>query len=318
MKYLIGVDVGGTKIAYGLFDENKELIANMKIDSDASISPEAFFDLIIDHIYKLLKNQQLTIADVLGIGMGLPSYVHFEEGYIVKTGSLPRLHHFPLKRYLQEQLGNEIKIVIDNDGHAGALAEYRYGVGKQYNNFVYCPVSTGISSSFIINGEVFRGSYGWSGESGHMLTGVNLNKRNVCGCDNPGCFNSQCSGKMIVNSVLEWIENGEKTIMTELAGGINYITAEHIDKAFDMDDVLAKRAVEQMAQYMAIWLFNIYMILNINCFVFSGGLLSMGDKLFGRVKTLFNSYNNIDYPVYFLEAKLGDQSGVIGAMELLF
>lgn len=318
MKYLIGIDVGGTKIALGLFDENKVFLANKKIDSDASISPENFFNLIVEEIHNLLKEQRLTIADVLGIGMGLPSYIHFEEGYIVKTGSLPRLYKFPLKSYLQEKLGDEIRIVIDNDGHAGALAEYRYGVGKEYDNFVYCPVSTGISSSFIINGEVFRGSYGWSGESGHMLTGVNLNKRNVCGCDNPGCFNSLCSGKMIVNSVLEWIESGENTLITELAGGINYITAEHIDKAFEMNDVLAKRAVEQMAQYMAIWLFNIYMILNINCFVFSGGLLSMGDKLFGRVKELFDSYNNIDYPVHFLEAKLGDQSGVIGAMELLF
>ena len=318
MKFLIGIDVGGTKIAYGLFGENKELLAKEKRDSNASISSDDFFDLIVGDIHRLLENQQLTIADVMGIGIGLPSYVHFEDGYIVKTGSLPNIYDFPLKDYLHNKLGNEIKIVIDNDGHAGALAEYRYGVGKYYEHFVYCPVSTGISSSIIINGEVFRGSYGWSGESGHMLTGSSINRNSICGCENPGCFNSLCSGKMIVNSVIEWIENGEETIITELAGGIKYITSEHIDKAFEKGDPIAKRAVEQMAQYMAIWLFNIYMVLNINCFVFSGGLLSMGDKLFGRVKELFNGYNDSKYPVYFLEAKLGGQSGVIGAMELLF
>ncbi len=320
MKVLLGIDVGGTKIAYGLFNENKDLLANIKRDSNAFIASEHFFNLIIDDIHKLLEENQLAISDVLGIGIGLPSYVHFNDGYIVKTGSLPLICNFPLRDYLHCKLGSEIKIIIDNDGHAGALAEYRYGVGKNYKHFVYCPVSTGISSSIIINGEVFRGSYGWSGESGHMLTGFSIysNTCTKCGCNNEGCFNSLCSGKMITNSVIDWIDNGEKTIISELAGGKELITAEYINIAFEMDDPLAKRAVEQMAQYMAMWLYNIYIILNINCFVFSGGLLSMGEKLFGRVKELFYEYNKSEYPVYFLEAKLGSMSGIIGAMELLF
>ena len=81
---------------------------------------------------------------------------------------------------------------------------------------------------------------------------------------------------------------------------------------------MAKQAVEQMAQYMAIWLYNLYVLLNINCFVFSGGLLCMGDKLFKRVRELFDAYNNNDYPVYFKTALLGQDAGIIGARELLY
>jgi len=318
MKYLLGIDVGGTKIAYGLFDENKQLIENRKRDSDASLESEEFFDVVVDDIYQILKDKQAAISEVSGIGIGLPSHIHFQTGHIIKTGSLPKIFDFPLKDYLQKKLGSGVKIVIDNDGHAGALAEYRYGAGKDFEHIVYCPVSTGISSGIIINGQIFRGSYGWSGESGHMLTGVLNELDTACGCNNAGCFNSLCSGKFIIHILQKWIEAGEETIITDLAGGKDMITAEHINKAYELGDELARKAVEHMAQYMAMWLYNIYMILNINCFVFSGGLLSMGEKLFGRVKELFNEYNGSDYPVYFFEAKLGAFSGIIGAMELLF
>lgn len=318
MKYLLGIDIGGTKIAYGLFDENKQLIANTKGDSDPFLESEAFFDIVADNVYQILQENRLTISDVSGIGVGLPSHIHFQTGHIVKTGSLPKIRNFALKDYLHKKLGSEVRIVIDNDGHAGALAEYRYGAGKNFEHLVYCPVSTGISSGIIINGQIFRGSYGWSGESGHMLTGVKNDMNSVCGCNNAGCFNSLCSGKMIVNTLHKWIEAGEETVITDLAGGKDRITAEHINRAYELGDELAKKAVEYMAQYMAMWLYNIYMILNINCFVFSGGLLSMGEKLFGRVKEIFNEYNKNEYPVYFFEAKLGAFSGIIGAMELLF
>jgi len=317
MNYLIGVDVGGTKIAYGLFDENKKLLAKRRRESDASLEPEAFFNNIIQDITQVLQDNQLTIDDVTGIGIGLPSYIDFAEGFILKTGSLPKLCNFPLGAYLKGVYHNNIKIVIDNDANSGAIAEYRHGVGSQFKHMVYCPMSTGISAGIIINGEIFRGSYGWAGESGHMLT-TEQDRPLVCGCGNAGCFNSICSGKMIVHEIAHWIESGEKSSLPEMAGGIERITAEHINKAYELGDRLAIRAVDTMVHYMAIWLYNTYTLLNINCFVLSGGLLSMGDKLVGRIKKQFFDYNKNEYPVYFHEAILGGDSGIIGAMELLF
>ena len=318
MKYLIGIDIGGTKTAYGLFTENKQLIIDRKKESDPSLEPKIFFDGVLNEIKSLLIDNNIVLSDVAGIGIGIPSYVNFKKGYIVQTGSLPLIKDFALRDYFQSRLGREISIVIGNDSQAGALAEYRYGVGRDYDSFVYCPVSTGISSAIIIEGKIFRGSYGWSGESGHMLTSDKCADNVKCGCNNSGCFNSLCSGKMIVNSVIDWIDNGNETILAELAGGKEYITCEHINIAYEMGDLLAVQALEQMARYMAMWLYNVYMVLNINCFVLSGGLLSMGDKLFGRVKQLFAKYNNInEYPVYFHEAKLGSLSGITGAIELL-
>ena len=81
---------------------------------------------------------------------------------------------------------------------------------------------------------------------------------------------------------------------------------------------MAKWAVEQMAQYLAVWLYNLYQVLNINCFVFGGGLVHFGDRLFPRIRELFDQYNGNDLPVYFKFAELGDNFGIIGAAELLF
>ncbi len=314
----VGIDIGGTKIAYGLFDQNKKLFAEMKGDSDAALKPELFFDTVISELVSLLKAHDLQVGDLRGIGIGIPSHIYYKKGFIVKTGSLPLIKEFPLSDYLHKHLGEDMQIVIDNDGHAGALAEYRHGIGKKYESFVYCPVSTGISSAIIINGEIFRGSYGWSGESGHMLTMPAGGEDVICGCNNPECFNSFCSGKMVVIRIQEWIDSGRSTIIPELAGGRQYITSEHINQAYERGDALAHEAVEMMAKYMGMWLYNIYILLNINCFVFSGGLLSMGEKLFGRANDIFNSYNNNEYTVYFHEAQLGAYSGVTGAMELLY
>jgi len=318
MSYYLGIDVGGTKIAYGLFDNGKNLIAKMKTPTNTSLNSEKFFDALCEEIDIFLKEHHINLEEVEGIGLGMPSFIYFEKGYILKTASIPNIHDFPLRDYLHKKLGDKVRIVIDNDGNIGALAEFRHGAGQGYEHMVFCLVSTGLGSSIIINKSLFRGTYGWAGESGHTLVKPFDMNQFLCGCNNYGCFNSICSGKMILWHVKQWIENGEKTILTDMVGDIESINTEHIDKAYELGDAMALKAVEQMAEYMAIWLYNMYLILNINCFVFSGGLLAMGDKLFGRVKELFDQYNKSDYPVNFLTTKLGSDTGIIGAMELLF
>jgi len=180
---------------------------------------------------------------------------------------------------------------------------------------LYCPVSTGISSAIIIDGKLFRGSYGWAGESGHTI--ITPGEGVMCGCGNRGCMMSYVSGSMIAKHVQNRIAQGEKTVMTELAGGADRITALHIQQGYDLGDPLALWAVAQMAKYMAVWLYNLYVSFNINCFVFGGGLLKFGDRLFPAVRAQFDAYNQSDLPVHFKNAELTEDFGIVGAMELL-
>lgn len=312
--YTIGIDVGGTKVAYGLFDANHKLCAKTRHKSDAALSPEAFFDNIIEAACNFLQEKNLSFSDVRGIGIGLPSYINFEEGYILKTSALTKLKNFHAKAYLTGKL-KDFPIVLDNDSHAGALAEYKYGAGKGHKNMLYCPVSTGIASGIVINGRLFRGDYGWAGESGHMI--ITPGEGVLCGCGNRGCLMSWCSGGMIVKHIQSWISAGEQTSMLDLAGSAEAITTVHLAAAYARGDKLAIRAVEQMAKYMAVWLYNLYALLNINCFVFGGGLLEMGSALFAPIREQFDKYNQNEKPVTFKTAALKADFGIIGAAELL-
>lgn len=311
-KYTIGIDVGGTKIAYGLFDENNNLLVRARQDSNPGMDCEEFFSNIAQKVIEMAPDGDL--GKINGVGIGMPSYIDFDAGYIIKTVSLTKLREFHARDFLSEKLGG-MKVALDNDAHAAALAEHRYGAGRGFSHMLYCPVSTGLSSGIIINNELFRGSYGFSGESGHTI--ITPGEGLLCGCGNRGCVMSWCSGLMIVRHIQNWISAGEASIMSELAGSADMIQTAHIDEAFDRGDALAVRAVEQMAGYLAVWLFNLYLTLNINCFVFGGGLLNMGDKLFSRVRRLFDGYNQNSYPVYFKTAELGEDFGIIGAAALV-
>ncbi|MEG1514547.1 MAG: ROK family protein [Clostridia bacterium] len=314
--FYVGIDVGGTKTAYGLFDENRRLIDKCKQPSDSSLAADVFFEGLVHAVHDLLRRNALTIGDLAGVGVGLPSFIEYDRGYILKTSNLTKLKDFAARDDLQRRLGADVRIVLDNDAHVAALAEHRYGAGRGFRHMLYCPVSTGISSALIIEGKLFRGSYGFAGESGHQIItpGAGL----MCGCENRGCFMSYVSGSMIVRHIQGWIASGESTVMTALAGSAQAITAEHVLAGYDRGDAMAIRAVEQMAAYMAVWLYNLYLTLNINCFVFGGGLMAFGDRLFSRVRAQFDAYNANDYPVFFKPAELTQDCGIIGAAELLF
>jgi glucokinase len=319
-RYVIGIDVGGTKIACGLFDKNKRLIAERRSSSNPDLPPETFFEGLIGEIQKLLDENSINREHLQGIGLAMPSFILFEKGHIIKTSNLVRIQDFPARTYLSREFEG-IPIVLDNDAHVAALAEHRMGAGRGFSHMLYCPVSTGISSAMIIDGKLFRGSYGWSGESGHMI--ATPGQGILCGCGNRGCYMSWCSGSMIVKHIRLWIEGGEKTLMTSLAGGAEKITCQHMEKAYEQGDPLAVRALNQMVSYLGLWFFNLYVTLNINCFVLGGGLLNLGDKLLGPVRQIFDEYNHQgpmppDMPVYFKTAELGGHVGIVGAAELIF
>jgi glucokinase len=322
--YTIGIDVGGTKTAYGVLDSERKIIKRTSHPSDRDTPPGPFFDAIADRVQELLNGMGIGKEQLRGVGIGMPSFILFEEGRILKTSNLPNIRDFPARSYLAEKLGG-VRVALDNDARTAAVAEHRLGAGRGFTNMLYCPVSTGISSALIVNGELFRGTYGWSGESGHMI--ATPGEGIACGCGNRGCYMSWCSGSMIVKHIQNWIAAGEKTLMADMAEGAENITARHIEAAYREGDPLAIRAVEQMIRFLGLWTFNLYVTLNINCFVFGGGLLKMGRGLFrnnddrgllARMKDVFDKYNQNDMPVYFREAELGDDCGIIGAAELLF
>lgn len=316
MQYRIGVDVGGTKTAYGLFDEEHRLVARHRQPTVIYGSCEEICGAVVDGVHELLALQGISLSDVSGVGLAFPSYVDFEAGRIQCTSNICNLKDFPARDFFEQRLG--VRVVLDNDAHVAAIAEHRLGAGRGFHHMLYCPVSTGISSGIIINDRIFRGSYGAAGETGHML--ITPDAGIPCGCGNSGCFMSYSSGSMIMRHIRKWLEEGETSRMLDRAdGNVDSIDGRILDAAAREGDALALRAVEQMAYYLGVWTYNLYQAFNINCYVFGGGLVKMGDFLFDRVRRHFDRLNvsQANMPVYFKYAELGDDFGIIGAEQLL-
>ncbi len=307
-RYRIGVDVGGTKIAYGLFDNENGLIDAVRQPTDPEIDGPALADQILAQVRDILRRHGLAENALRGVGVCMPSFILFDEGYICMTSAMENVRDFPMRAYMAERLG--APVVLDNDSNCAALAEYRFGAGRGSRHMVYMAASTGIGSGLILNGEVFRGSYGWAGESGHML--ITPDEGLDCGCRNRGCFMSWASGKDIGRRVRLKAERFETKM--DLAGKVD---GAALLRACREGDPLALAEVSEMAHYLAVCVFNVYQMLNVNLFVFGGGLVNFGPLLFDRVRAEFDRYNHIPQPVWFRFAELKQNFGIIGAAELV-
>lgn len=308
-KYIFGIDAGGTKVAYGLFDREGNLLDKYQHPTDIQADGPAFSEQLIKTINEILKEHHTTLEEVYGVGICMPSYIRFEKGYIHMTSAMVNIKDFAMWDYLEERLG--VKVVLDNDSNAAALAEYRRGAGRGCENMVYMAVSTGIGSGIIINRNLFRGSYGWAGESGHMLDTPDAGI--MCGCGNYGCFMSQISGRNLPKRLAIRMMEGKESLLSRA----EKLNGEALLKAYEAGDELAKEQIEHMAHHLAVCVYNVYQLLNINVFVFGGGLTNLGDVLFGRVREEFDRYDHIKMPVEFRFAQLKTDFGIIGAAELL-
>ena len=308
-NYRIGIDAGGTKVAYGLFDREGNLLERFQHPSDTEADGPAFTEQMVSAIEKLLEKHSLKTEDLEGIGICMPSYILFDTGYVYLTSALPKIRDFGMKAYLEDRLPG-VKFVLDNDSNAAAIAEYRKGAGRGLRHMMYVAVSTGIGSGIIIDGKLFRGSYGWAGENGHML--ATPDEGVLCGCRNRGCFMSYASGRYVPRHLKLRMLEGKESLLE----GKEDLSCEDLLFAYRQGDALAKEMVESMAHHLAVCLYN-YMLLNINVFVFGGGLTNFGEALFGRVREEFDRYNQIPLPVEFRFAELKKDFGIIGAAELV-
>ena len=306
--FRIGVDAGGTKVAYGLFDEENNLVGRRQHATPVEADGAQFSDLVVENCTALLEEHHLKKEDLSGIGVCMPSFILFDEGYICMTSAMENIRDFAMRDYLKERL--QIPIVLDNDSNCAALAEYRFGAGRGSRHMIYMAASTGVGSGLILNGEVFRGSYGWAGESGHML--ITPEEGIFCGCRNRGCFMSWAAGRYIPERVRRKAETFETGM--DLSSGPDGVA---LLQACREGDPLALAELDEMAYYLGVCVFNIYQMLNVDLFVFGGGLTHFGPLLFDRVRAVFDRYNHIPQPVFFRLAELKQDFGIIGAAELV-
>lgn len=191
MQYVIGVDVGGTKIAGALVDRQGHFILLHQVSTPALEGPQAVLGATMSVIKTLLANATHEQHTVSAVGIGAAGQINLNTGdvaYAVDT--LPGWAGTRISTPVREQFG--LPVIVDNDVNAMAVAELRFGAGRGYQSGLFAAVGTGIGGALILNGQLWRGTNWSAGELGHAVAVWNGDR--VCNCGQAGHLEAYAAG----------------------------------------------------------------------------------------------------------------------------
>ena len=310
MTLAIGVDVGGTKVAAGVVDENGRIIAKLKRSTPAA-SPPLTEQAIADVVTELLADHRVT-----AIGLGAAGFVDSARATMLFAPNLAWRDE-PLKQRVEERLGRAV--VVENDANASAWAEARFGAARGYRDVMLVAVGTGIGAAIIIGGELYRGRWGIAGEPGHVRV---VPDGRLCGCGNRGCWEQYASGNALVAEAREFARRTPKGAMRllQLGGGVpEGISGPEITLAATEGDPAALRCFQTVGGWLGQGLADLAAVLDPACFVIGGGVSEAGELLLDPARTAFERALTGRGHRPFAEirvAQLGEYAGIVGAADL--
>ncbi len=313
-KYIVGIDLGGTKISGAVSDKDGKVLYMKTIDTLASEGSDNVIGRITWLINHVLSELNISNEDVFGVGIASPGPLNSDEGMIIETPNLP-FKNFPLKKAVESAVG--IKTFIDNDANAAALGEFLFGAGKEVENLIYITVSTGVGGGIIINKKLYRGKSGNAGEIGHMTVEPNGPR---CNCGNYGCLEAMSSGTAIARIARERLNHAENLKNEKsLLSAFENITPKEVFECALKGDKLALEVVDYTTNYLGIGIASLINIFDPEMIIIGGGVSKVGDILFDRLKkvALERSFEVMSNTVKIVPASLGTDAGLIGALAII-
>ena len=309
----VGIDVGGTSIKGATINNKGEVLDRFSLPTDKAAKPEEIIGKLCDLVNETLQNHHYE-DKIAGIGIGIPGSFNKETGVIVNCPNLPTWKDFNLKKFMEERTKLYVKLV--NDADAAALAEAKFGVGKQYNYLLMITLGTGVGGGIVINKELYNGYLGLGGELGHMV--IELDGK-LCGCGRHGCFESYASATALINQTREAMEQHPESLLHKVVEELGILDARAAFLAEKQGDKVAAEVVRNYVKYLSEGLLNYCNILRPQIIVLSGGVANEGENLLGRVRE-YMKLHNYGMPkmpeVEIRQASLGYDAGKIGAAAL--
>ena len=308
MKYCFGVDIGGTTVKMGLFEEDGKILDKWEIVTDTSEEGKAVLPNIASSIEAKIEEHNLDKRDILGIGAGVPAPVN-SEGIVNGSANLGWKYK-EVKRELEELTG--VTSYIGNDANVAALGEMWKGGGEGEKNMIMVTLGTGVGGGIIIDGKMLVGANGAGGEIGHIC--VNYSEKDQCGCGNRGCLEQYASATGIVRLAKQKL--GQEMRVTAL--NKEDVTAKDVFDAVKAGDEVAQEIAVEFGRYLGYGLANLAAIADPAVFVIGGGVSKAGEVLLSYIEKPFMErafFANKN--VRFVLAQLGNDAGICGAAKMV-
>jgi glucokinase len=312
---LIGVDIGGTKIAAGIVTSDGEIRNQIRVPMISREGPEIALAAVvsaIDSLYAAVKDHD----SISGIGICAPGPLDPHTGVIVNPPNLPCWRNFPLSSEIAKKYAVPIK--VDNDANAAALAESRWGAGQGYKNIFYATIGTGIGTGIIFDGKIHHGRTGAAGEGGHMSIDYRGPR---CGCGKPGCVEVFVAGPAIAKRARAHLrtDSGKDSAILKLANGdIEAVTNEMVSSAYAEGDPTAKEILLETIDFLSVWIGNMIDLLEPDVIIMGGGAATMLGPFFDEIRGRLPGYciNSRCQEIPILKARYGADAGIAGGAAL--
>lgn len=309
MKYCFGVDVGGTTVKMGVFQEDGILLEKWEIKTRTENEGKMILPDIAESIFKKIDQLNLSKEEIKGIGIGIPAPVT-EEGIVYSTANLGWSYK-EVKRELEET--TSLKVVCANDANVAALGELWLGGGKGYQNLIMVTLGTGVGGGIILNGDILVGTHGAGGEIGHIT--VNYEENEACGCGRYGCLEQYASATGIARLARNRLEKDKVETILRKA---KCVSAKTVFDAVKAEDMVANEIAEQFGRYLGNALINLAVVCDPEIIVIGGGVSKAGEILLDYIKKPFQKNAFIaNRDTRFALAELGNDAGICGAAKLI-
>lgn len=309
-KFIYGVDIGGTSVKMGLFDQEGEILEKWEIPTRKENSGEEILPDIAKSIQEKNAEKGITKENVLGIGMGVPGPIT-EDGRVLKCVNLG-WGIFSVAERVREFTGVE-KVKVGNDANVAALGEQWRGGGRGFDSIVMVTLGTGVGGGVVLNGKILTGANGAAGEIGHLP--VKADETRVCGCGKKGCLEQYSSATGLMRKARELVENTDKPSMMR---DYEQLTGKEIFAAYEAGDALAAEVVEEFAEYLGLGLGQVAQVLDPQAFVIGGGVSKNGPVVTEVIKDKY--VKNVMFALQGTEfrlAELGNDAGMYGAVKMV-
>jgi glucokinase len=316
-KLIIGIDIGGTKVAGGLVTPKGRLVKSSIVPTRAAEGFKTSFGQIVGLIESLLQEAGGK-EKILGIGMCAPGPINPKTGSVINPPNLPGWRNVQLERKVQRRFGLPAK--VENDANAAGLAEVLFGAAVGYRDVFYVTVSTGIGTGIIINRKIYHGKNGVAGEGGHIS--IDFHSPYRCGCGTLGCIEALAAGPGMARRARVKLEQEHTlpSLLRELTGGhLSRISPKMIQEAARAHDPVAQSMIDETGFYLGVWLAGMITLLDPEAIVIGGGVAQIGRPLFRKIRETIPQYTiNRRFAVKtpLLAARLQKNVGVYGAASL--
>ncbi|HEX5495275.1 MAG TPA: ROK family glucokinase [Mycobacteriales bacterium] len=310
MAFAIGVDIGGTKVAAGVVDDQGTVLDRLRRPTP-SFDVDETEDAIIDAVNELADRHP-----VIAVGIGAAGWIASDRATVLFSPHLAWRNE-PLRDALSDRIG--LPVVVENDANAAAWAEYRFGAARAERVVACITLGTGIGGGLVVSGALFRGANGVACEWGHMCV-VSGGRR--CACGNRGCWEMYASGTALAKDARELAEVSPVAAdrMLELAGGeASHLTGNHVTAAAREGDPSAVEIFTAMGRWLGRGIADLAAVLDPSCVVIGGGLCAAGDLLLGPAREAFAgglTGRGFRPAAEIRLAELGPDAGLIGAADL--